>query len=145
MSEMGNLGQLVGKKLTRVRRAFYVHQGEVERSFGDVELQFDSDEIVLLDSGANGYSVDVAYHEWRDPFAGELTPENQEFVATHGKWSIFDVSMEEPFHALLGGALQDVCEIIGYKEQRIGYIFGVAGYLLAVYVHGDETFATVLP
>lgn len=145
MSELEKMRSIVGSRLTRVRRTYFVHGDEVDRSEGGVELSFSSGHILFGDAGPDGDSMVVSYEEWVDIFAEPLSPENREHVETTGKHVAFDVSNEAPFMDLIGGKVMEVCEIAGVSGKRIGYVFDVHGEMLVMWVNSDETFATVLP
>jgi hypothetical protein len=145
MSELEKMRPIVGNRLTRVRRMYFVHGDEVDRSEGGVELSFSSGHFVFGDAGPDGDSMAVSYEEWADPFAEPLNPENREFVETSGKHVAFDVSNEDPFENIIGGNVMDIFEMSGVTGKSIGYVFDVNGEMLAIWVNSDETFATVLP
>lgn len=145
MSDLDTLRPLEDTTLTQVRRIFYVFKGEVDRHEGEVELTFSSGQVVLGQAGPEGYSMRLGYEPWVDPFEGHMTPENQEYVATHGKAEAFDVSDEAPFNDRIGKKVTDIFEIAGISGWCIGYVFYIGGEMLVMWANCDETFATVLP
>lgn len=145
MSELDKMRPIVGSRLTRVRRIYFVHGEEIDRSEGGVELTFSSGHVVFGDAGPDGDSMAVSYDQWVDAFAEPLSPENREFVETSGEHVAFDVSNEEPFKGLVGGDVMDVYEMLGASGKCMGYVFNVHGEMLVTWVNSDETFATVLP
>lgn len=145
MSELEKMRPIVGSRLTRVRRTYFVHGEGVDRSEGGVELSFSSGHFVFGDAGPDGDSMAISYEEWVDVFAEPLSPENREFVRTSGKHVAFDVSNDQPFKDLVGGSVMDIFEMSGVSGKSIGYVFNVHGEMLVMWVNSDETFATVLP
>ena len=72
------LADLIGVRITRVRRAHYVFRGVPDTGFGPLELTFGG-RVVLLDNAADGETLRVRAQAWEDPFAGPLSCENRAF------------------------------------------------------------------
>lgn len=145
MSEADDLHWLVGDNLTGLRRIFYVLNEDVDRSSGGVELRFASGRFLFCDSAPDGDSISVTTDRWADPFEGKMTPENIEYIASHGKLTAIDVSNEAPFDRLIGHQLIDASKIISVTGKMTGLIINVCGKLIAIYVNSDETYVATLP
>jgi hypothetical protein len=52
---------------------------------GAVEIVFADGGVLFCDTGPDGDSLRLEDFAWTDPFAGPLSPENEEFVRTSGK------------------------------------------------------------
>jgi hypothetical protein len=100
--------RFVGEQLIRVRRIFFTHAGVAEQGAGPLELSFGTG-TVLLDVGADGETLTLRDQPWTDPFEpGPLSPENQAWIAEHGKWKAFDVSGKPSYDVFVGKALTSV-------------------------------------
>ncbi len=139
------LGLVVGRSVVRVRRIFYVHAGEVNRTVGAIELLFHDGSIIYLDGGSDGQSLVVKSAPWIDPFEGVLTPENEEFVRTHGKWTRFDVSNEEEYEGLIGKAVDSIDLIQTPRGKVVGATFWLSLQRLRVEVEADDVYVQLTP
>lgn len=135
-----DVGKFVGGTVSQVRRLRYEVGGEVvsEPNEGSVELVFEDNSVLFCESAPDGETVAVHDTAWVDPFAGPLSPENEEFVRTSGKWARYDMSEETPFADLIGRKVVDVAWIAGATGKRYGLVLNVSGHLLAVYANADE-------
>jgi hypothetical protein len=134
-----DLAKYVGATVARVSRLRYQVGDDVEAANdGSIEITFGSGAVLLCEAGADGETVRIEDKPWVDPFAGPLSPENEEYVATSGKWTKFDVSEESPFTDLVGRKVSDVAPVDGGTGKRYGLVVNVSGYLLAVYTMADE-------
>src|SRR6266545_507381 len=108
-------GKYVGDAISRVCRLRYQVGDEVVPTLdgGAVELTFSSGATLYGESGPDGDSLRVKDTPWVDPFAGPLSPENEEYVRTSGKWVRHDVSGEPPFDDLIGRKVFDVAPMAG--------------------------------
>lgn len=116
------LRSLVGRKVTAITRVFFEHSGTVKTDEGPLQLTLDNGDVVLFESGSNGEDLVIEDNPWIDPFEGKLTSENRDFVATSGKWSLFDVSGFLPYRLLIGPEVRDVREVDFESQARFeGY------------------------
>ena len=122
---------LIGMQLTRVERLQYVYKGEADPPGDDVHLWF-GERVVRLRVGGNGQRLEVSNDAWVDPFAGDLDPVNAAYVATHGKFSLCDVSAEPGYASVIGGTLLGVERTILSDELR-----GIALRFEAVTMRAD--------
>lgn len=119
---MHDLERFEGRRISRIRRAFFEYKGQVEIAAGLLELTFDDDEVVVFDGAGNGQSLRVEAGPWLDPFDRPLSSENEEWIAQHGKLTAFDVSGEEPFDRLIGA---DVLRVRPTSYVFWGVVSGV--------------------
>lgn len=89
--QIRSLTDVIGSRITRVRRVQYVYRGVPDTDFGPFELTFGA-RVVLLDNASDGEELRVRTEPWEDPFVEPLSEENRAFVETSGKWTAFDVS-----------------------------------------------------
>jgi hypothetical protein len=59
--------RFIGCRLARLRRVFFTHRGIVAKDAGPLELDFGSDQPVLLDVGTDGESLATTHGAWEDP------------------------------------------------------------------------------
>ncbi|GGO30666.1 hypothetical protein GCM10010116_61390 [Microbispora rosea subsp. aerata] len=134
---------LVGKRLTRVRRAFYEFQGAVERDEGLVELSFADGTSVYLDVGPDGESLRAEMGPWVDPFAPPHDVENEEYIRLHGKYSAFDVSGESPYREAVGHQVRNVRPMVDEDtSKQCGLVLEFEGIGFKVEVVADELYVT---
>jgi hypothetical protein len=145
MNSMQDNGKFVGETIARVCRLRYqIGDRVTSRDDGSVELVFASGAILLCESGSDGDSVRVRDTAWVDPFAGPLSPENEEFVRTSGKWVRHDVSDEPPFAELINRKVFDIAPMTGSTGKTYGLLVNVSGSLLALYANADELHVRLL-
>ncbi len=145
MISVQDSGKFVGETIARVCRLRYQAGDQVvSQEDGAVELVFASGAILSCESGSDGDSVRVRDTAWVDPFAGPLSPENEEFVRTSGKWVRHDVSDERPFADLINQKVFDIAPMTGARGKTYGLLVNVSGYLLALYANADELHVRLL-
>lgn len=137
------LGEVVGKAVLSVQRVFYTIGDEVQRNEGPLQLALEDGSAILFQSGANGQDLVVKSERWLDPFAGELSEENQQYVAEYGKWSLFDVSDEVPYTSICGITIASFHEI-HLREQSEAEGFPVAKAMAEGWEIDWETIVGVL-
>ncbi|HEX5404486.1 MAG TPA: hypothetical protein VFX16_19540 [Pseudonocardiaceae bacterium] len=88
MTETG-LVRYVGDTVSRVCRLRYQIGSNVVSDVdeGSVEFTFGSGATLFCESGPDGETLRTEDAPWVDTFAGPLSPENEEYVRTSGKWS----------------------------------------------------------
>jgi hypothetical protein len=86
-----SLADLVGSRITRVRRVHYVYRGVPDTDFGPLELTF-WQPVRPVRQRWRWRTLRVRATAWEDPFAEPLSAENRAFVEKSGKWAAFDVS-----------------------------------------------------
>lgn len=132
------LEQLVGRVVVGVRRVLYVLRGLNTSTAGPIELTFAGGSAVVLDAGSDGEALAVSTRRWIDPFAPPLSPENQRYVETSGKWTAFDVSDQEPYAALVGATVDSVEPILTSRGKLIGASIRAGATVLRAKVEADE-------
>jgi hypothetical protein len=142
-----DMATYVGDTISRVSRIRHQVGDDVVSGSdeGPVEIKFGHGTTLYGESGADGETIRVKDTPWVDPFAGPLSPENEEFVRTSGKWIKQDVSDEQPFAKLIDRRVADIAPIAGITGKQYGLVLNVSGYLLALYVNGDELYVSLLP
>jgi len=132
--------QYIGDTVSRVSRLRYQVGDDIVSGAneGAVEITFGHGTTFYCESGPDGETIQVQDTPWVDPFAGPLSPENEEYVRTSGKWTRRDVSDEKPFAELIGRRVVDTAPITGTTGKQYGLVFNVSGYLLALYANADE-------
>ena len=98
----GILDQIVGDRIEKIHRVFYVFDGIAEEDAGALQIEFERFGPMLLDVDADGHSLKVLAERWKDPFDGRMTPENQRFVAESGKWTSIEVGARSDYLPFLG-------------------------------------------
>ncbi|WP_431874717.1 hypothetical protein [Amycolatopsis sacchari] len=139
----GEVVNLRGKNVTLLRRILYVFQGEITDQNGPLELTCDDDTVLWFDAAANGEDLKVETGRWRDPFTGEQTVENREFIEASGKWTAFDVSAAPPFSGLIGQRIHDTTPIKNPEERVVGVVIRFTGAGLRVEAVADELWVDV--
>lgn len=77
----------VGGTVVRVRRGHYVAPGGgVDSQDGFIELWFDGGRCYRM-GVTRGHRLAIDTEPWADGFLPPLTPENEEWVREHGKWT----------------------------------------------------------
>jgi hypothetical protein len=130
-----------GAVIVSMRRVFYVFQGAINDSVGALELTFADGSVILLDSGADGESLRVSTCPWDDPFlVGAMSPENRDFIAKSGKWSVFDVSESAGYAMLVGSRVEKVEPILRPSGKITGVTFWTAAADLRAEVEADDLY-----
>jgi hypothetical protein len=135
-----SIAKYVGDTVSRVSRLRYQVGDDIVSGAneGAVEITFGRGTTLYCEPGPDGDSIRIQDTPWVDSFAGPLSPENEEYVRTSGKWIKQDVSDEQPFADLIGTQVVDVAPITGTTGKQYGLVLNVSGYLLALYVNADE-------
>lgn len=128
----------IGRRVIAVARVRYVVEEIVTSDAGPIELIFEDGTTVSIDAGPNGTSLKIRDEPWVDPFAGELSPENEEFVKRAGKWTRFDVSNEEPYAGLVGERLLVVSPVLLPSGITVGVDLEMGNRRLHAEVGGDD-------
>lgn len=140
-----DLNKYLGDTIAQVRRLKYqIGQDVAAKDDGAVEIAFAAHATLRCDSGPDGDSVRVHADPWIDPFAGPLSPENEDYVRAVGKWTMYDVSDEYPFASLVGRKLTDLAPMVGAEGKLYGLLLNVTGYLLVIYANADELHVRLL-
>ncbi len=130
-------------RIRRVRRIFYVHRGDIDKTNGPIELSFDERAPITFDSGSNGQDLAVG-PAWVDPFAEPLSAENRAFVEECGKWTAFDVSDEPLYRDLVGATVRDVSVSSTARGAVVARIVASAA-TISLDPDGDEMTVVIEP
>ena len=133
----------VGRRIGRVERVFYTHGGTVDRTRGILQLGFDDGTSMHFRGGPDGASVVVETAQWSDPFAAPLSSENREFIEKSGKWTLFDVSNDDPYRELIGEEL-DSAEPLLHESGAIvsGVRLRIGTATVLFQIEDDEEFVS---
>lgn len=135
-----SLTDVIGSRITRVRRVHYVYRGVPDTDFGPLELTF-GDRVVLLDNASDGEELRIRTEPWEDPFVEPLSEEDRAFVETSGKWTVFDVSTAGAFASFTGDVLTSVEPVLAGTGKVTGMILRTSGGgVVRVDVEADELF-----
>ncbi len=136
--------ELVGHRVVTASRIFYELAEFVDESRGGLELGFEGGRTVNFDGGSDGETLVLKTRPWADPFEGRMTPENQQFVDSSGKWSRFDVSNRQGYAQYIGATLLDVEPnfLISGALTSLALVFDDAS-TLRVGVSADETIVEI--
>lgn len=74
------------KKITNIFLIRYVHEGNITDDEGPIEIHFECGLALLFECGSDGEEMTMKKGEWVDPFSGEQSEENIEFIRENGKW-----------------------------------------------------------
>jgi hypothetical protein len=135
------LSKYIEVKIARIFRLKYEVNGRiVSGNDGSVEIVFDDGALLRVDSGPSGDTVRLRDDPWSDPFSGQLSRENEEFVRKAGKWTRFDMSDDEQFADLIGRDISDIAPVSGSGSERklYGVVLNVSGDLVALYCAADQ-------
>jgi hypothetical protein len=135
---------LRSRQVSRVRRVLYEVAGSFRSDGGPLELTLDAHDSFLLQPAPNGEELAIRAGPWTDPFAPPLSPENKEYVSTHGKWTAIDVSAEAPYKKLLGVTAELVHTVVNPAGTTVGIEVIFRSALLRVDVEGDELVVDVI-
>ena len=133
--------EIVGRTITSVRRIRYVFEGKTEPEGGPIELSFSGDLVVVLDAGSDGETLVVRQGQWLDPFEEPLDKVNADYVASHGKWTAFDLSKEGRYQELIGQSVDAIVPIKLPSGTQNGIVIWIrGGVLLRIEVSADELY-----
>lgn len=135
-----------GDSVARISRLRYEVGGKVtsDPADGAVEIAFAGGGVLFCDTGPDGDSLRLQDSAWIDPFTGPLSPENEEFVRTSGKWVRYDVSTEPQFVDLIGRKLFDIAPMVGSTGRLHGLLLDISGFKFLIYANADEVHVSLL-
>jgi hypothetical protein len=132
------LSSLQGQVIHWIRRIRYMFRGDVTSDAGPIEIGFADDSIVLLDAGPDGEALSVKAAGWIDHFAEPLSIENRQFVEQSGKWTAFDVSVEEPYSRFIGERIVQVILVRALENKIKGVALATPRSTIRVEIEADE-------
>lgn len=126
-----------GQRVSRIERTFYEFDGELEEDDGQVQFLFDSSVLRFGGSG-DGELITVSEEAWQDPFEGQMTPENAEFVRSHGRWRLVDVSQRPKYRSVIGKPLLRALPLVNRFGGTTGVQLVAGEVTMTIFVDGDE-------
>ena len=108
---------LVNRKVSGLRRVMYVHQHHADESCGPIEVSFEDGYGLVFDAGPDGESLALKSGCWVDPFAGEQSAEDLDFVRRSGKWTAFEVNASESLGRAVGERVLAVKPLL--RNQKV--------------------------
>jgi hypothetical protein len=135
--QLAMLSRFVGRHITKLERILYEFERQIEEDDGDVQIWFGEDSV-RLGSSPDGASLVVNESPWADPFSGRLSDENEEYVRTHGKWTLVDVSERGPYAQVIDRDLTAVLPLTSRFGSLIGVQLRFDDIAFNVFVHADE-------
>lgn len=93
---------------------------------------------MVLDACGDGESLSVTAGTWSDPFEEPLSEENRAYVEKSGKWTVFEVSDNDPLRRVIGGRVVRVDEIKNPWQKVVGAQIRVGDTTVKVIVDSDE-------
>ena len=127
----------IGHRISKVERVLYEFEGRLEEDDGEVQIHC-NDMVLRLRCSPAGELVEVVQTPWQDPFEGPLTRENIEFIRSHGRWHLVDVSERLNYRNVVGKPLTNVLPLTNRFGRMIGVQLQVNGTVMNVFVHADE-------
>jgi alkylated DNA repair dioxygenase AlkB len=132
------LNAQVGKKIAAIFLRVYEYEQRLDWADTPLQIVFADEVTIQLRSASDGETLAVEEGPWQDPFQGKLTPENQQYLEEHGRWTLQDVSGTEPFNRLIGTELKEVHQLLNEYHKLCGAQFIADAVVLNFYVDGDE-------
>lgn len=106
----------LGHRLVKANRIFFEIQGQLDKSVGALELEFDNC-CLYLHGASDGETLLVDNKSWQDPFKEPLSPENHAFIKKYGKYAKISTNSFE----IMGKVLTQFCLI----QNQFGTIAGL--------------------
>lgn len=120
------LSALVGATIVRVCRVLFSEDLETGVNLdGPLELWLDRG-TVLLDVAEDAHTLEVVEQPWREQFVDPLTPEQADFVSTHGKWMRVDVSAQPEYARLVNQPIASA-DLLEGEAGIVGAVVSTTG------------------
>ena len=132
------LSNCSGRIISHVRRVHYVTPDGAISDDGPIELSVIDYATLPLGVGPDGESLKVDSTSWVDPFREPLSSENREFVASAGKWTVFDVTEDEPTFRFIGQTVLSVTPITNPAGKLTGVRLSTSIGEIVAQVDADE-------
>jgi hypothetical protein len=129
---------IVGRTVDKIYLVAYQFHDETKWENTPLQISFVDGSVLLLDAAGDGETLRAQASSWIDPFAGELSQANKEFVQTHGKWKLLDVSFQNSFSLLLNESVKSVNPIYDRFGALSGVQISIAEQYLNFVVEWDE-------
>ena len=128
---------LVGCRIYLIARVFFEFQGSLEQVDGPLEITV-SGRSVLFDCEGDGESLRVRERCWNDPFEGELSADNRQFVESSGRWRRTEVSDWQGYRDLKGHVITEIQLLTNQHGRVAGVRFAANNRFMWFVVEGDE-------
>ena len=132
----------VGRTARSFSRVLYEYKGSFDNNDGDLIIDFDGTKLWLT-SGPPYDSLIVKSGTWTDPFKEPVSPENSEFIATHGKWTLRVCDADLPFRECVGRKFVSVSNLMSMHGCLAGLRMQFEEHPLYFYIGGDMSIVDV--
>lgn len=126
-----------GSRITQLARIFYEFGGEIDTGDGFLEIESEG-RVVLMENAADGESLRLQERPWQDPFTGELSKENVQYINEYGRWRRIDCSKEKDYSSFIGQVITKICILENEHGTISGICLSVYNRSLWFVVEGDE-------
>jgi hypothetical protein len=128
----------VGRVVDRIHLVTYVFQDETNWDDTPLQLSFTDSSVILLHAASDGEALHASSIAWADRFAEKQDKINDEFIQTHGRWLLRDMSSAKTFSSLIGASIDSTYPIFNRFGILNGVAFRVAKQCLDFVVEWDE-------
>jgi hypothetical protein len=111
-SEMQLLCWGVGDRVRELHRRHFLYQGELDTSYSDLTLIFDSGRIIRLTHTDCGYDLSVTSERWIDPWATALGATDEREDEQYGKLIEICLNEQSEWQPFIGARLTAVGRLI---------------------------------
>ena len=126
--------QIIGSQIKSINRILYMFRGEIEADDGALEIEFctgtclfDGTERLHITSGA-----------WVDAFEAPISPENEQYVIEHGKWTRVFCSKEPRYEEMISRKLTGLSWVVDEYGEVVGCGLSAEGSTLWFLAECDE-------
>lgn len=134
--------KVAGKTVARMQRVWWVKNGLVSSDEGELQIEFEQGEILLMKHSSNGDIPAVTEERWIDPFTGQIDEATQRWIQDVGKADLVDVSDRPPYRAFIHQPIAKVLPLF-YHLGEVSWLCGARfvsreQQVLDFYYIGDE-------
>ncbi|ARE37975.1 hypothetical protein A0W34_31255 (plasmid) [Rhodococcus sp. BH4] len=141
---------VVGDRITKIRRVYYVLGDTIQSRNGPVEVTVGDHAPLVFDAGPDGEELVCRGGPWLDPFEDggvsgdrELGAENARYVAEYGKWTVFDAGDDSEFRAIVGHRIEALTVDTVGDGKPVTAVFDLGDRSVVLAAMGDELVTTV--
>jgi hypothetical protein len=132
------LERAIGSTTVRLERLHYEFGGRLEERGDDLQVHL-GDGVIRFGAGPDGERIEIADTPWQDPFAPPLSPENAEFVRTHGALRLVDVSSLPGYRDWVGKRVAKATLLYSDRDVPMGVLLEADdGLAMKIVVDCDE-------
>lgn len=132
------LKNATGRTIEKISPVKFFFRGKVDSDDTPLQIQLKDDEVLFFDAGGDGESLKVKVDAWVDPFTTPISEENQEYLESHGKWEIVDVSGDDFFGKIIGEKITEIEPVYGHAGKLVGATLILPTARLNIVVEWDE-------